>query len=78
MAKAKVLGIYEHYKKGTHYRVLEIAQHTENKDEQLVIYSEVGKAGQVWARPRAMFEETITLEDGKVVDRFKYLGGGLD
>lgn len=44
---------YEHFK-GTRYKVIAIAVHSETL-EHLVIYK--GPDGIVWARPREMFEE---------------------
>ena len=74
--KPKLFGVYKHFK-GNRYRVLEIAQHTET-DEIMVIYQEVGNPRYpVWARPLSMFNEEVEV-DGKLVPRFKYMGGGLD
>jgi len=69
--KAEVGKLYEHYKKGTLYAVLNIARHTE-VEEELVIYKEIKTdgLGKIWARPRKMFEEMIIV-DGKKVHRFK-------
>ena len=49
--------IYKHYK-GNLYMVLEVATHTETKEE-LVIYCNVKNKNQIWARPLAMFEDTL-------------------
>ncbi len=72
--KIRIYGTYKHYK-GRIYRVLDVAQHTEREDEKLVIYQST-KDHTVWARPLEMFFENVTLEDGTVVPRFEYLGGG--
>ena len=79
VAKAIKGGFYQHHK-GSIYEVLDIAKHTESLEE-LVIYrrGELGSPDTIWARPRAMFEETFEVEhQGKKVkaDRFLYLGGG--
>lgn len=59
-------GLYQHYK-GGRYRVIGTARHTEHEGE-LVIYQ--GARGELWARPRAMFEGRVTLADGREVRRF--------
>lgn len=50
--KIKVGGLYRHFK-GTLYRVLAVAKHTET-EETLVIY-EAKDGGTVYARPLDMF-----------------------
>ena len=74
--KAEVGMCYRHYK-GNEYSIEEIAIHSETKEE-LVIYKKllvihkelkVGSS-QCWARPRKMFEETISV-DGKEIHRFE-------
>lgn len=62
------LGFYRHFKGGT-YEILGSAKHSES-GEELVVYRH---EGQWWARPTAMFFETIE-RDGKAVPRFEYLG----
>ena len=64
MSKAEPGHTYRHYK-GSLYRVLMIAVHTETM-EPLVIYTD---DAHVWARPQKMFEEQIEL-DGVRIDRF--------
>ncbi len=49
--------IYKHYK-GNLYLVLEVATHTETKEE-LVIYCNVKNKAQIWARPLTMFEDEL-------------------
>ena len=68
------LGKYKHYK-GKLYEVIGVARHSETMEE-LVVYkalyeSEFGK-NALWARPKAMFLETVTV-DGKEVPRFTFL-----
>ena len=58
---------YRHFK-GMEYRVLALAKHSET-GEPLVIYQQQYVDGGVWARPLAMFLETVE-RDGKTVFRF--------
>lgn len=50
-------GVYQHYK-GALYEVLGIAQHSES-GERLVIYRALYGQFGLWARPWAMFQETV-------------------
>lgn len=67
------LGTYRHYK-GDLYEVIGVGRHTET-NEELVFYrckyytKEFGNQA-LWARPLAMFLETIEV-DGKQVPRFQ-------
>lgn len=68
-------GKYKHFK-GNIYEVIAIATHSET-GEELVVYkalyeSEKTKHGQIWARPKKMFEETIEI-DGKQIKRFQLI-----
>lgn len=65
-------GKYRHYK-GKDYDVLEVATHTET-EEKLVIYRALYGEFGLWARPLAMFMETVEVE-GEVVPRFRYIEG---
>ena len=70
-----VEGLYDHYKNGKRYEVIEVGTHTETQ-ENLVVYhciDDVGDYGsrKVWIRPKAMFEEGVELDYGSVVPRFK-------
>ena len=65
------IGKYQHFK-GNYYQVLHLAKHSENQ-ELMVVYlplydNELGQR-DVWVRPLAMFDETIT-RDGKTFKRF--------
>ena len=67
-------GRYVHYK-GSPYRVIGVAHHTET-EELLVVYEALYGARGLWVRPHAMFTSTVTLADGAVVPRFAYVGPG--
>jgi hypothetical protein len=59
---------YRHFK-GNEYLVLYIAKHSET-EEELVIYQALYGERGIWARPVAMFEESVEFE-GNIVERFK-------
>ncbi len=62
-------GIYRHYK-GNRYELLEIATHSESL-EPMVVYRALYGEGGVWVRPASMWDETVTLPDGRKVRRFE-------
>jgi hypothetical protein len=64
-------GLYRHYK-GNDYRVLGLARHSETL-EPLVVYQALYGERGLWARPAAMFSETVTIA-GRAVPRFAYVG----
>jgi len=70
-------GRYRHFK-GHFYKVIGVARHSENPEEEFVVYmalyesKDFGK-GTLWIRPKEMFLEKVVVE-GKKVPRFKYLG----
>lgn len=69
------LGKYRHYK-GKLYNVIGTARHSETLEE-LVIYKALYKSKEfgknvLWARPKSMFLETVSI-DGKKVQRFRYV-----
>lgn len=69
-------GIYRHFRNRAHYRVLCSAIHTET-GEDLVVYvrdDEAEPYNQVWARPRTIFLENVTLDSGVTVKRFSLQG----
>lgn len=55
-------GLYRHYK-GTEYRVVGLARHSETL-EPLVVYEALYGERGLWVRPAAMFTETITVPGG--------------
>lgn len=75
MSEVKI-GKYKHFK-GMIVDVIGIALHSETMEEMVVYYHPdpvKGKgANQMWARPKAMFSETVE-RDGKVIPRFEYIG----
>lgn len=70
MRQLRIGGRYRHFK-GMEYRVLALARHSET-DEQLVVYRQEYGDGGVWARPLAMFLETVE-HNGAAVPRFTEL-----
>lgn len=66
-------GRYRHYK-GNFYEVMGVARHSET-EEELVVYRCLYGDFSLWARPLAMFTETVEV-DGRQVPRFEFLGDG--
>ena len=62
-------GWYRHFK-GGEYQVIGVATQTETK-ELLVVYLDA--EGQLWARPREMFQETL-LSNGRGLLRYEFIG----
>lgn len=67
---AEIFGRYRHYKGGL-YEVIALAKHSETLEE-LVIYRSLTEPEKVWARPKQMWAETVTV-DGKTRLRFEPL-----
>ena len=62
-------GLYRHYK-GRLYEVMGVAKHSETEAELVVYKATYQKEGEnLWVRPRAMFEETVMVDE-KAVKRF--------
>ena len=64
------LGKYKHFK-GTEYRVIAIAKHSETLEPMVVYQALYGKQG-IWVRPAAMWNE-IVEKDGYTGPRFQYV-----
>ena len=64
-------GLSRHFK-GTEYRVLYTATHSETLEPMVVYQALYGQRG-IWVRPAAMWNETVTRE-GKTLPRFTYIG----
>jgi hypothetical protein len=60
-------GRYRHYK-GKLYDVIDVARHSET-EELLVVYRCLYGDYSLWARPLAMFQETVVV-DGQTLPRF--------
>lgn len=65
-------GIYRHFKGGV-YEVLCLAKHSET-EEDMVIYRNVAEPEKIWARPLAMWQETVE-RDGRRFPRFTPMKG---
>lgn len=72
--KSKVkLGKYKHYKGGI-VTVVGVAKHSEDYNQELVIYTHPYEDHeQMWARPANMFLENVE-RDGYKGPRFEYIG----
>src|SRR5215831_7672621 len=68
-------GRYRHLKGGLD-EVLGVARHS-GTEEALVVYRPLYVEGGLWARPLAMFRETVTV-DGRQVPRFTPLASAGD
>ena len=64
-------GIYQHYK-GQLYQVFHVARHSETEKE-LVVYQCLYGDYSMWVRPLVMFSETVQLENGQTLPRFKLI-----
>lgn len=71
--QAQIGARYRHYKNEKEYTVLALARHSETLEELVVYRAEYATpdfpTGQVWVRPRTMFEEMVE-RDGVLVPRF--------
>lgn len=71
MEKVVIGGIYKHYK-GHIYKVTGLATHSETMEELVLYQLSKGKDTKIWARPKTMFAENVTV-DGQSVPRFKLI-----
>jgi hypothetical protein len=62
-------GVYKNYK-GSLYKVISIAKHTETK-EDMIVYKSIDDK-QLWVRPLEIFKEKVKV-DGKPVPRFEFI-----
>lgn len=63
-------GTYRHYK-GQFYNVIGVAKHSETLEEMVVYQTLYGDYG-FWVRPKAMFFETVMVDDA-IVPRFELI-----
>lgn len=64
-------GRWRHYK-GSEYRLLGVAKHSETL-EDMVVYQALYGQGGLWVRPAGMWLEPVQTAEGTVT-RFTYLG----
>lgn len=64
-------GVYEHYK-GARYEVLLTARHSET-EEWVMVYRQLYGDGGAWVRPASMFAESVPIDDGRTVPRFRLI-----
>lgn len=53
--------LFRHYK-GAHYKVTNVSTHTETL-EQLVVYHNIDKPNESWARPLDMFNDCMIIDN---------------
>lgn len=70
-AKYFKLGHYRHFK-GGEYQALFVARHSENHNEEFVVYRSL-KNNSIWVRPLKMFLENVD-RDGYKGPRFVLIG----
>ena len=77
MEDVVINGMYQHYKKKHHYKVIGVAWHSETLEE-MVVYQALYDTGErfgkdaIWVRPKKMFLETLNIE-GASMPRFKLI-----
>lgn len=67
---AIIPGLYKHFK-GSIYRVVGIAKHSETLEEHVIYISETNDSGY-WVRPLAMFDSYVE-RDGVRFKRFEFI-----
>ena len=68
-------GVYEHFK-GDYYQVLTVGLDSEDLEEKVVyttLYYNPEKETRVWIRSLDDFLGTKKLEDGTLIERFKFI-----
>jgi len=65
------LGKYKHFK-GHDVEVIGVAKHSENPEEEFVVYKHEHNGYNLWVRPKAMFLEEVE-RDGYKGPRFKFI-----
>ena len=76
MREVQINHVYKHFK-GNYYLVVDIATHSETK-EQYVVYRQLYGDGKLWIRPLEMFLSEVDREkypDVKQKERFKLMSG---
>lgn len=67
------LGIYKHSKKGTLYRVIGTAAHSETLEPMVVYEAQYDNpVSKLWVRPASMFEDLVEI-GGEKVPRFVFM-----
>lgn len=69
------LGVYKHYK-GNYYLVLGVAKHSEDLEQEFVVYKPLYKSSVITdlcIRPKKMFLEKVKAAE-KLVPRFEFIG----
>jgi len=59
---------YQHHKGGA-YEIICLAKHSETMEE-MVIYRSVDDHQKIWARPKSMFFDSVTINN-ETIPRFK-------
>ena len=62
--------LVQHFK-GMRYLIIDIAEHVDS-GKKLVIYKALYGNGDIWLRPKYMFNEYVIV-DGKPVKRFQFI-----
>lgn len=62
-------GVYKHFK-GSMYRVIGTAKHSETLEE-MVVYCKLNDSEDLWVRPMTLFTETVFV-DGRQISRFEF------
>ena len=67
-------GIYRHSKKGTLYRVIGTATHSETLEDMVIYEAQYDNpVSKIWVRPVSLFCDTVEI-GGVQVPRFVFVG----